>query len=67
MSLQAEAKEIVNKVFGPVNASLVDVFAQEINPETQPIDFLEKCISLLASMLGADLARSKFKNLLDRF
>lgn len=67
MSLQEEAKQVVAKVFGPSNAAKVDVFAQETNPDVKPKEFLDKCINLLASILGPKLATDKFKNLIDRY
>ncbi len=67
MALQDEAKQIVAKVFGPANAAKVDAFAQECNPETRPKEFLQKCVDLLSSMLGPNLAKEKFKDLLNRY
>jgi hypothetical protein len=67
MALQEEAKAIVAKVFGPANAAKVDLFAQEINPEAHPREFIQKCVDLLSSMLGPNLAKEKFKDLAARF
>ena len=67
MALQDDAKQIVTKVFGPANAAKVDAFAQEFNPEKHPQEFIKKCIDLLSSMLGPNLAKEKFKELSSRY
>ncbi len=67
MALHDEAKQIIAKVFGPTNAARVDAFALEVNPDARPKEFLQKCIDLLAFMLGPNLAQEKFKDLLNRY
>jgi hypothetical protein len=67
MALQEEAKQIIAKVFGPANAAKVDAIALEISPEAHPREFIQKCVNLLSSMLGPNLAKEKFKELASRY
>ena len=64
--LKAEAKKLIQEIYGDSGAKKVDAIAAKFPPDQVPRDFLDKCRALFSVMFGKDKAEQKFENLYTR-
>ena len=67
MGIVEEARKIIYDTFGEFSAKKVDAFAEEINSKRRPKEFLDRCKSFVAAMLGEEIAMSKFSRLYEKY
>ncbi len=62
MALKEEAKEIITKLIGPVNAEKVDSF-----DDSNPKEFLDKCKGIISELLGDSIASANLQGLYEKY
>ncbi len=62
MGIKEDAKAIITKLIGPVNADKVDQF-----DDSDPKAFLDKCKDIISSLLGDSMAEMNLKPLYEKY
>lgn len=67
MPLKDEVRVLVQETFGEFSAKKIDEFAQEIDPETNKKEFLDKCVDFLSTLLGKQGAQDKMMKFYEKY
>ncbi|MGM5481985.1 MAG: hypothetical protein ACQESF_00840 [Nanobdellota archaeon] len=67
MVLFDEVKNKVKSKFGVYSAAKIDDFSKEIDPNTDPKGFLDKCVDFLSTLMGEERAREELKDLFQKY
>lgn len=64
MTLEAEAKTIIEKMFGKQVAEQIKNFD---DPKKYPKDFIDQCVYFTGKLVGVENARKKFEQLYKKY
>lgn len=67
MALFDEVKQFVENKFGVYSAAKIEDFKKEVDPETNPKEFLEKCEDFLATILTKEKAQKDLQGLYEKY
>lgn len=67
MGLYGEMKDFVKNKFGEFSAAKIDNFKMEADPETNPREFLDKCVDFLATLFGEEKAKQQLQGFYDKY
>lgn len=67
MGLYEDIKELIQSKFGEFSAAKIDDFKKEINPETNPREFLDKCVDFLSTIFSEERAKEELKGFYEKY